>query len=217
MEENGNMFWVRGIGLSTYKSKFSRDTFTLDELWDLAKHVENCKDNKIIEGCFLSQYEIPFFTDQWVNNVDRSFKTVCAMCGENRLRILISPYEDTEGGKQLMWCRENNIPLYCFATGRTPRREGGKVFLHNFNIVLNKSSCSFTIADDRNSVEEGVYCERDVLVTYPVPEEFSFKTCKIGVWSDSDDSAVEMSRNFFFSSNYFFKDRDRVISYKEIV
>lgn len=219
-ENNSSSFWVRGIGLSTYKSKFNRETFSLDDLWDLAKQVEKCEDKEELRGCFLPQYEIPFFTDHWVMNVERAFDVLCAMVGENRMRILVEPLPDTEGGKQLLWCRDNNVPLYCFATGKVPKNANGRIFLRNFNIVLNKSSCTTTMAETYDTTEddneEGKFCERDVLITYPVPEEYEFFTCKIGVWTDSNETAIDLANKFFFNANSFFRDRDHIAYYKEL-
>jgi hypothetical protein len=112
-------FWVRGIGLGTYSSRNDYEKFTLDDLWDMAKQVEYMEDSDR-GGFFLPKFTIPYFSDgKFYCNLgddDISHDTLCAVVGEERIRILVQP-KDNFYGDSLVWCKENDVPLYCFVFG----------------------------------------------------------------------------------------------------
>jgi len=201
MSESENFrFWVRGIGIQTLLTRANNSRFDNKDLWDLAKQVES---RGSINCVLVTKYEIPFFTDKWVSKLDRCGKVVCAVVGEDRLRVLVEPDLDTEMGQQLAWCKENEVSLYSFASG-TVSRDFERVYLTGMGIVFNKSSISsFCDCKDDN----GYRCERDVVITYPRPKKRDFGTARVGVMAISNEEAIILAEEVFFANHRFFERR----------
>ena len=197
-------FWVRGIGTKTVKQKGVRETFSVDDLWGLAKQFEKFHpDSEGRDGRFMSQYRIPFFTGSEFRKNSPGFKVLSAVVGEDRIRVLIEPIVGTQGGDAILWCKDSEVPLYCYASGYV---SGGEPRLDSFNIVLNSASCSISAESPLEGGEE--FDEDEFLFTYPDPYNESWGVCRVEVSpSAGNDSYIEERTRKFFINNFMSHER----------
>jgi len=206
-------FWVRGIGLSTLRFRGSTKTFNLDDLWYLSKSMKYRKEEERY-GIFVPRFSIPYFSDgKYYKEYEESHKVLCAQVDNDRIRVLIEPL-DTESGEDLMWCRENSVPLYSFAFGFQGRRN--KPELDSFNVVLNQAACEITMYPTEDQTEDQTEgeIEWNIEAVYPNPKKRVFEEYAGIIVGENEDSVFKVfSKLFFYSDDICYHD-EKIIKFE---
>lgn len=206
-------FWVRGIGLSTLRRRGCLDTFDSSDLWSLSKQLES-KGGDDRSGIFIEKFIIPYFSDgRFYSDYEVSYNTLCAQVDENRVRILVEPL-DTKSGLDLMWCKENKVPLYCFAFGKSSK--SWKPTLSRFGIVLNQAAADIFIEPVEESGGEDNYLEYYVKCTYPVPSRRVYDSYEGYILGESEEDVKKVASKVFFFVEENCYNNEKILSWNYI-